>query len=62
LITQLRKDRNEVAHLKAEGLEDKRKMKQVMDNYSNTLDLAQFAARKALPLHKKLNKLCRLNI
>jgi len=43
--------------LKAESLEDRRKMKDLMDNYNNTLDLEKFAARRALPFHKKLNNL-----
>jgi hypothetical protein len=45
LIRQLREARKEVACLKAKGLEDKRKMKEIMDNYNNTLDLAKFAAQ-----------------
>jgi hypothetical protein len=62
LIRQLREARKEVARLKEEGLEDRRKMKELMDNYNNTLDLAKFSARRAPPLHKKLNNLYRLNI
>jgi hypothetical protein len=61
LIRQLREARKEVACLKAEGLEDKRKTKELMDNYNNTLDLSKFTARRALPLHKKINNLYRLN-
>jgi hypothetical protein len=36
--------------------------KELMYNYNNTLDLEKIAARRALPLHKKLNNLYRLNI
>jgi hypothetical protein len=61
LIRQLREARKEVAHLKAEGLSERIKMKELMDMYNNTLDLAIFAARRALPLHKKLKNLYRKN-
>jgi len=61
LIRQLGEARKEVSHLKEEGLDDRRKMKEFMDNYKNTLDLEKFAARRALPLHKQLNNLYRIN-
>jgi hypothetical protein len=61
LIRQLREARKEVAHLKSEGLSERIKMKELMDDYSNTLDLARFAARRALPLHKQLKNLYRQN-
>jgi hypothetical protein len=62
LIRQLMEDRKEVARLKSEGLSEIIKMKELMDNYSNTLDLARFAARRALPLHKQLKNLYKKNI
>jgi hypothetical protein len=37
-------------------------MKDLMDNYRNTLDLAIFVARRDLPLHKLLKNLYRQNI
>jgi uncharacterized protein YfcZ (UPF0381/DUF406 family) len=61
LIRQLREARKEVARLKSEGLSERIKMKELMDNYNNTLDLARFAARRALPLHKQLKNLYRKN-
>jgi hypothetical protein len=61
LIRQLREARKEVARLKSEGLSERIKMKELMDNYNNTLDLEIFAARRALPLHKQLKNLYRKN-
>jgi hypothetical protein len=61
LIRQLREARKEVAHLKAESLSEIIKMKELMDMYSNTLDLAIFAARRAQPLDKQLKNLYRKN-
>jgi hypothetical protein len=61
LIRQLREARKEVARLKAEGLSERIKMKELMDMYNNTLDLEIFAARRAQPLHKQLKNLYRKN-
>jgi hypothetical protein len=61
LIRQLRDARKEVARLKEESLTERRKMKELMDMYSETLDLARFSARRALPLHRKLKTLYRKN-
>jgi predicted RNase H-like nuclease (RuvC/YqgF family) len=36
-------------------------MKELMDGYSHTLDLARFAARRSQPLHKQLKNLYRKN-
>ena len=47
LIRQLRDARKEVAHLKAEAMSDRIKMKELMDGYNHTLDLASFSSRKA---------------
>jgi hypothetical protein len=52
LIRQLRGTRKEVAFLKSKGLFERIKMKELMDNYNNTLDYEIFAARRSLPLHK----------
>jgi hypothetical protein len=61
LIKQLREARKEVARLKSEGLSERIKMKELMDGYNHTLDLARFAARRAQPLHKQLKNLYRKN-
>jgi hypothetical protein len=61
LIRQLRDARKEVAHLKEEAMSDRVKMKEIMDGYNHTLDLARFAARKAQPLHRQLKNLYRQN-
>jgi hypothetical protein len=37
-------------------------MKELMDMYSETLDLARFSERRALPLHRQLKILYRKNI
>jgi dephospho-CoA kinase len=62
LIMQLRDDRKEVAQLKTKAMFDRVKMKEIMDGYSHTLELKRFAARKAQPLHRKLQNLYRQNI
>jgi hypothetical protein len=61
LIRQLREARKEVSRWKEESLTERIKMKELMDIYNNTLELAKFSARRALPLHKKLNNLYRKN-
>jgi hypothetical protein len=62
LIRQLRDARKEVARLKVESLTERRKMKELMDMYNETLDLERFSARRSLPLHRKLKTLYRKNI
>jgi hypothetical protein len=37
-------------------------MEELMVGYNHTLDLARFAVRKALPLHKQLNNIYRHNM
>jgi hypothetical protein len=61
LIRKLRDARKEVAHLKEEDMIHKAQMKELMDGYTHTLDLARFAARKAQPLHRQLQNLYRQN-
>jgi hypothetical protein len=61
LIRQLRDTRKEEAHLKEEAMSDRVKMKELMDGYSHTLDLARFSSRKAQPLHRQLKNLYRKN-
>jgi hypothetical protein len=61
LIKHLRKARKEVARLKSEGLSERIKMKELMDGYNHTLDLAIFAARRAQTLHKNIKNLYRKN-
>jgi hypothetical protein len=51
----------EVAHLKEESLTERRKMKELMDMYNETLDLERFTARRFLPLHRQLKNLYRKN-
>jgi hypothetical protein len=60
-IRQLMEARKVVAHLKEEILSEIIKMKELMDMYSNTLDLERFVARRAPPLHKKHKNLYRQN-
>jgi hypothetical protein len=60
-IRQLRDDRKEVAHLKVEYMTHMAQMKELMDGYRHTLDLARFATRKAQPLHRQLQNLYRQN-
>jgi hypothetical protein len=61
LIGQIRDARKEVAHLKADAMSDRVKMKEVMDGYNHTLDLERFVARKAQPLHRQLKNIYRQN-
>jgi hypothetical protein len=61
LIRQLRDARKEVAHLKAEDTIHRAQMKELMDGYKHTLDLARFASRKAQPLHRQLQNLYKQN-
>jgi hypothetical protein len=58
-IRQLRDARKEVSHLKEQILTERRKMKELMDMYNETLDLARFTARIFLPLHRQLKTLYR---
>jgi hypothetical protein len=62
LIRQLREPRKEVSCLKEERLTGRIKMKELMDMYSNTLDLEKNSEKRALPLHKNINNLYRKNI
>ena len=48
--------------MKAESLTKRIKMKELMDMYSNTIDLEIFLPRRAPPLHKQLNNLYMQNI
>jgi hypothetical protein len=59
LIRQLREARKEVAQLKREAMSDRAKMTELMDGYSDTLDLARFAARRAQPLHRQVKNIYR---
>jgi hypothetical protein len=62
LIKQLRDARKEIARLKEEDKVHLAQMEELMVGYNHTLDLARFAVRKALPLHKQLKNLYRQNI
>jgi hypothetical protein len=61
LIKQLRDARKEITHLKTEEKVHLAQMEELMVGYSHILDLARFAVRKALPLHKQLKNLYRQN-
>ena len=61
LIKQLREARKEVARLKSEALYERIKMKELIDGYNHTLDLARFVARRGQPLHRQLKNLYRQN-
>jgi hypothetical protein len=49
--------RKEVSHLKEESLTERRKMKELMDMYNETLYLARFTTRIFLPLRRQLNNM-----
>jgi hypothetical protein len=61
LIRKLRDARKEVAQLKEKAMSERVKMKELMDVYNHTLDLASFSSRKAQPLHRQLKNLYRQN-
>jgi hypothetical protein len=54
LIRKLRDARKKVAQLREEAMSNRVNMKELMDGYNHTLELARFAARKAQPLHRQL--------
>jgi hypothetical protein len=47
--------------LKGEGLDERKKMKELMDMYKETIDLDNFTTRRFLPLHRKIRNLYRKN-
>jgi hypothetical protein len=61
LIRQLRDARKEVSRLKGERLTERRRMKELMDMYNETLDMSRFTTRRFLPLRRKLKTLYRKN-
>jgi hypothetical protein len=61
LIKHIRDARKEIAYLKAEDKVHLAQMEELMAGYNHTLDLARFATRKSLPLHKQLKNLYRQN-
>jgi hypothetical protein len=52
LIRKLRDARKKVAQLREEAMSNRFNMKELMDGYNHTLELARFATRKAQPLHR----------
>jgi hypothetical protein len=54
--------RKEVSHLKEEGLAERKKLKELMDMYKETIDLARFTTRRFFPLHRQLQNLYKQNI
>jgi hypothetical protein len=61
LIKQLREARKDISHLKGEGLAERKKMKDLMDVYLETIDKANFTTRIFLPLHRQLKNLYKKN-
>jgi hypothetical protein len=61
LIRQLRDARKEVSHLKEQRLTERRKLKELMDMYNETLDMARFTTRIFFPLHRQLKTMYRQN-
>jgi hypothetical protein len=59
LIRQIKDARKEVAHLKAKILTERRKMKELIDMYNETIDLTRFTTIIFLPLHRQLKTLYR---
>jgi hypothetical protein len=59
LIRQLKDARKDVYHLKEEILTERKKMKELMDMYNETLDFARFTTRRFFPVHRKLKNLYR---
>jgi hypothetical protein len=62
LIRKLKDARKEISHLKGVGVDERRKMNELMDMYKETLELAQFTTRRFLPLHGQLRNLYRRRI
>jgi hypothetical protein len=52
LIRQLKESRREVAQLKRETISERAKMTELIEGYSDTLDLATIVARRVQPLHR----------
>jgi hypothetical protein len=61
LIRQVKESRKEVAQLKREAISERAKMSELMEGYSDTLDLEKFAVRRVQPLHRNLQNLYRKN-
>jgi DNA polymerase III delta subunit len=47
--------------LKGEGSDERKKLKDLMDMYMETIDKARFTTRIFLPLHRQLRNLYRQN-
>jgi hypothetical protein len=52
LIRHLREDRKEIAHLKGEGLTERKNMKDLMNMYLDIIGKAKFTANRFMPLHR----------
>jgi hypothetical protein len=57
LIRQLNEYKKEIDNLKGEGLAERKKLKDLMDMYLETIDKARFTTKIFLPLHRQLNNL-----
>jgi hypothetical protein len=49
---QLKEARKEIPNLKGEGLDERKKFKDLMDLYLETIDKSRFTTKRFLPLHK----------
>jgi hypothetical protein len=47
--------------LKGEGLVERKNMKDLMDMYKETIELAKFTTRRFLPLHRQLRNMYKKN-
>jgi hypothetical protein len=61
LNRQLKEARKEISNLKGEGLAKRKKLKDVMDMYLETIDKASFIEKIYMPLHRQLKNLYRQN-
>jgi hypothetical protein len=57
LIKQIRDAKKEVSRLREEGLAERKKLKDLMDMYKETIDLARFTTKRFLPLHRHLRNI-----
>jgi cell division protein FtsB len=48
--------------LKGEGLAERKKLKDLMDMYLETIDKSRFTTKRFLPLHRQLKNLYRQNM
>jgi hypothetical protein len=61
-MRQLREARKEIDELKGQGLDERNKLKDMMDMYLETIDKARFIENIFLLLHRQLQNLYRQNM